>query len=117
MIKINIVIPSKYAEDSNVSVISSILNISAYWIASLCNYTHSYITENAAFRVSLLHMSLGKNLVQYNTEHTTYNYDMDDILKSITISYLDNISWKDRFEVFIDFNHKIDSILRTIEIT
>nr|DAU19526.1 MAG TPA: hypothetical protein [Crassvirales sp.] len=117
MIKINIVIPSKYAEESNTSVIFSILNISAYWICNLCTYTHSYITENAAFRVSLLHMSLGKDLIQYNTEHITYNYDRNAILKSITISYLDNISWKDRFEVFIDFNPKIGNILRTIEIT
>lgn len=117
MIKINIVIPSKYAEESNAPVISSILHISMHWMDSLYDSILSNTMTDITLRVDFLAMILGRNLLQNNTDRYIYHYSMDDILKSITISYLDSISWKDRFEVFIDFNPKIDSILRTIEIT
>lgn len=118
MIKINIVIPSKYAEESNVAVISSILRISTHWMDSLYDSILSNTMTDIALRVSFLAMILGRNLLQDNTDHFIYHYSMDDILESITISYIDSdIRENGMFEVFIDFNPKIDSILRTIEIT
>lgn len=117
MIKINIVIPSKYAEESNASVISSILNISVYWIDNFSELTKNTIMITAAFRVSLLSMTLKKDLIQHSTEYFTYQYDMNYILKSIAVCYEPSLRNKDMFNVFIDFNPKIDNILRTIEIT
>jgi hypothetical protein len=118
MIKINIVIPSKYAEESNTSVISSILRISMHWMDSLYDSILSNTMTDIALRIDFLAMILGRNLLQDNTDHFIYHYSMNDILESITLSYIDSdIRENGMFEVFIDFNPKIDNILRTIEIT
>lgn len=118
MIKINIVIPSKYAEDSNASVISSILRISTHWMDNLYDPILDNTIIDINLRISFLAMILERNLLQDDTDHFIYHYPKNDILENIIISYIDSdIRENGMFEVFIDFNPKIDSILRIIEIT
>lgn len=117
MIKANIVIPYKYAKECNVAAISGILNMSVYWIDNLCELTKNTLMITAAFRLSLVSMTLEKDLIQCDTEHIIYQYDVNYVLKSITISYLSSLREKDKFKVFVDFNPKIDNIIRTVEIT
>lgn len=118
MIKINIVIPYKYAEESNASVISSILRISTHWIDSLYDSILDNTIIDINLRVSFLAMILERNLLQDDTDHFNYYYSKNDILENIILSYIDSdIRENGMFEVFIDFNPKIDSILRIIEIT